>query len=194
KGTRALFIGVVEYAQPVEPRLADELLQNFKVRGGFAGEADDEGCTQSDAGHRSAHLLQSLLENLSSRPALHPLQNVGRSVLQRHVEIFANVVVLRDRFEQLSRNSVRISVKEAQPAQALDACQRVQQGYQSIFKAQIFAIASRILPDQRDLLNAACHESPRLGNDRLEAPRAEFSPQIRDNAEAAGVVATLRDL
>ena len=115
-------------------------------------------------------------------------------MLQRHVEIFADVVVLRDRIEQTPRNPIWIGVKEPQPTQALDAGELVEQRRKPILNPQILAIAGRILPDQRDLLHSACHQSLRLGNYRLKAPRAKFSAQVGNDAEAARMIAAFRDL
>ena len=81
----------------------DELLQNLKVAERLAGEADDEDGAQRDAGDSGADLFDGLQENVGAGAALHALQDVGRSVLQRHVEILADVVVARDGLEQACR-------------------------------------------------------------------------------------------
>ena len=127
KCARAFFVGVAEDAQPVELRLADELLQKFKVAERFAGEADDEAGAQGDAGNGGADFFQSLEKDLGAAAALHALENCGRGVLQRQVEIFADVVVLGDGFEQAAGDAVGIGVEEAEPAQAC-RCGRARRG------------------------------------------------------------------
>ena len=89
----AFFVGVAEDAEPVELGFADELLQKFKVAERLAGEADDEAGAERDAGNGGADFFEGLQENVGAGAALHALQHVGRGVLQRHVEIFADVVV-----------------------------------------------------------------------------------------------------
>ena len=80
---------------------------------------------QRDAGDGRADFFKRLEENVGAGAALHALENVGRGVLQRHVEILADVVVPRDGFEQPAGNAIGIRVEEAQPAQAFNAGQRV---------------------------------------------------------------------
>jgi hypothetical protein len=50
--------------------------------------------------------------------ALHALEHCGRGVLQRDVEVFGDVVVAGDGFEQARGDLVGVGVEEAQPAQA----------------------------------------------------------------------------
>jgi hypothetical protein len=49
----------------------------------------------------AARAFSSVFRKISApAAALHPLQHGGRSVLQRHVEILADVVVLGNRLQQ----------------------------------------------------------------------------------------------
>src|SRR4051812_33225785 len=107
-GLGAFFVGVVEDAEPVELCVSDELLQNVKVRGGLAGEADDKGGAEGDAGNGGADFLDGLEEDFGSGSALHALEDIGRGVLERNVEVLADVVVLRDCLKELAGNAVRV--------------------------------------------------------------------------------------
>ena len=91
--------------------------KNVEVVGGFAGKSDDEDGAKGDAGDGGADFLESLQENVGAGAALHALEHVGRGVLQRNVEIFADVVVARDGFEQLAGDAIGVGVEEAQPAE-----------------------------------------------------------------------------
>ena len=90
-------------------------------------------------------------------------------------------------------DAVGIGVEEAQPAQAVDAGECVEQRGEAVFQAEVFAVAGGVLADERDLLHAAGDELLRFGDDGLEAARAEFAAQVGNDAEAAGVVAALGD-
>ena len=171
---RAFFVGVVEDAQPVESCLLDELLQKIKIRDGFAGKADDEGGAQSDAGNCCADFFQCLEEDLRAAAALHALQNRGRGVLQRQIEILADVVVPGDGVEQFAGDAVGVGVEEAQPAQAFDLGERVEERGEAVLEAEVFAVAGGVLADERDLADAAGDELLGLGDDGFESARAEL--------------------
>jgi GGDEF domain-containing protein len=91
-------------------------------------------------------------------PRFMVFEDGGRRVLQRHVEIFADVVVPGDGVKQLAGDAVGIGVEEAQPAQAFDAGERVEQSGEAVFEAEVFAVAGGVLADEGDLLNAARDE------------------------------------
>ena len=99
----AFFVGVVEDAQPVELRLADELLQKLKVAERLAGESGDERGAQGDAGDGGANFFQSLEEDFGAAAALHALEDGGRGVLQGQVEVVADVVVSGDGVQEDGR-------------------------------------------------------------------------------------------
>ncbi len=115
-------------------------------------------------------------------------------MLERDVEIFADVVVLGDCLEELAGDAVGVGVEEAEPAEAWDAGELVEECGEAVLDAEVFAVAGGVLADEGDLLNAAGDELARFGDDRLEAAGTEFSAQIGDDAEGAGVVAALGDL
>ena len=71
--------------------------------------------------------------------------------------------------------------------------ERVEQGGEAVFDAEVFAVAGGVLADEGDLLDAAGDELLGFGDDGLEAARAEFAAQVGDDAEGAGVVAALGD-
>ena len=168
--------------------------KTLKVAERLAGKADDEGVRRAMPG-TAARTLSRVFRKISApAPRFMRFEHVGRSVLQRHVEILADVVVARDGVEQPAGDAIGIGVEEAQPAQTLDARQRVEQRRQTVLDAQVFAVAGRVLADQRDLLHAAGDQLLALRRPRLEAPRAELAAQVRNHAETARVVAALGNL
>ena len=126
--------------------------------------------------------------------ALHALEDGGRGVLQRHVEVFADVVVAGDGFEQAAGDAVGIGVEEAQPAEALDCGRGVEESGEAVFEAEVFAVTGGVLADEGDFPDAVRDELLGFGDDGFEAAGAEFAAEVGDDAEAAGVVAALGDL
>ncbi len=94
---------------------------------------------------------------------------------------------------RLAGDAVGVGVEEAQPAQAFDAGERVEQRGKAVFEAEVFAVAGGVLADEGDFLDAAGDELLGFGDDGLEAAGAEFAAQVGDDAEGAGVVAALGD-
>jgi len=67
-------------------------------------------------------------------------------VLEGNVEVLADVVVLRDGFEELAGDAVGIGIEEAEPAQAVDAGELVEQRGETVLEAEIFAVAGGVWP------------------------------------------------
>jgi len=159
-----------------------------------SGEADDERTAQHDAGNDGAGLGDQAQKDLRRSAALHPLQHTDGCVLQRHVEIFGDGIVPRDGLQQARRHLVGIGVEEAQPLQSGQHGHGVKQRGETVLQPEIFAVAGSVLADQGDLAHALRYKSLGLGDDGFHRPRAELAAQLGDDAEAAGVVASLGDL
>ena len=96
-------------------------------------------------------------------------------MLQRHVDVGANLVVRRNRLQQPMADFVGISVQEPNPAQVFDGGKFCEQQRQAIFQAEILSIASSVLPDERDLTYARACKTFRLGDYGFKSARAEFA-------------------
>src|ERR1700688_2169953 len=94
-----------------------------------------------------------------------------------------------DRLEQSPGDFVGIGIKEANPLQAFDACELFQQHGQAIFQSKILAVASGVLSDERDFAHARLRQPLGFGDDGFETPRAELSAKLRNDAEAARMIA-----
>ena len=66
-------------------------------------------------------------EAVGGASALHAAKDVGAGVLQRDVEVLRDVVVARDGLEQARGDLVGIRVEEAQPLEAGERSERVEQ-------------------------------------------------------------------
>ena len=77
---------------------------------------------------------------------------------------------LGDGVEQSAGDAVGVGVEEAQPAQAFDLGERVEELGEAVLEAQVFAVAGGVLADQRDLADAAGDELLRFGDDGFESP------------------------
>src|SRR5437868_3804452 len=96
-----------------------------------------------------------------------------------------------DGLEQTRGDLVRVRVEEAQPLEAGEDGQRVEQRGEAILQAEIFSVAGGVLANEGDLADALCDELFGFGDDGLQPARAELPAKLRDDAEAAGVVTAL---
>ncbi len=70
--------------------------------------------------NRAPHLLNRTQKYVGATAAFHALQNRSRRVLQRHIDIGADLFVSGNRFEQAACNFVGIRVEETDPAQVFN--------------------------------------------------------------------------
>jgi hypothetical protein len=114
-------------------------------------------------------------------------------VLEWKVEIFADVVMLGNGLEKFAGDAVRVGVEEAEPAQVGDLGKRVEESGEAVFETEVFAVTGGVLTDEGDLADAAGDELLSFGDDGFKAARTEFSAEVGDDAEGAGVVAAFGD-
>src|SRR5262249_22956788 len=189
----AVFIRVAEDTQPVKASEPYKVAELLEICFGFAGKSDDKRGTQRKAGNGGAHFLNRAQENLGVRTSLHSLQDRRGGVLQGDIDVRANLLVACDGLKQLRRDLVRIGIKKAYPLEVIDLCQPLEQGRKTILQPKIFAIASGVLPDQRDLAHTPMREVPALGDNRCKMAGAKFAAKLRNNAERTWVITALRN-
>ena len=88
-----------------------------------------------------------------------------------------------DGFEQPRRDAIGIAIEEAHPVQVFDLRQALEQGGQAVAQAEVFAVESGVLADERDFADAGGGEIFGFADDGFEAAAAEFSAQLRNDAE-----------
>ncbi len=194
EGFGAVFVGVAEGAHPIESGFADEVGELGEVLLGFAREADDEGGSEDDAGDGGADLFDGLEEDVGVGSALHALEDVAGGVLQGDIEVFADVVVAGDGVEEAAGDLVGIGVEEAEPADAVNFGEAVEELGEAVFEVEIFAVTGGVLANEGDFADALLDELMGLGDDGLETAGAELAAKIGDDTETAGMVAALGDL
>ena len=126
-------------------------------------------------------------------------KNVGTRMLQWDVKILRDILVARDGFEQARGDLVGIRIEKPQPLEASErseCIEKIGQFHASPefrIRREVFAIACSVLADERDLAHTLRDEMLRLGDDGCDGTRAELAAKLRDDAEAAGMVAAFRN-
>src|SRR5262249_59365478 len=87
---------------------------------GFARKADDERRSERDAGDGRANVVEQAIVLLSGAWPFHPLQHRVRRMLQRQVDVLADVLAFRHRRQRLVVNRGGGEGEQAGPFEAGD--------------------------------------------------------------------------
>ena len=145
-----------------------------------------------------ANALQGL--RFGCRP-FHRLQYFRARVLERHVEIGQNLAVGHQR-NQIVDVRIRVDVVQPHPRAELaerrgkigDACGDRPAAPLRLLVFHVDAVRARVLRDHEQLAHAGTHEALGLTEHVACGPADEIAAQARNDAEAAAVIAALRDL
>src|SRR5215470_5900619 len=97
-----------------------------------------------------------------------------------------------DCVKQALRYAIRVRIKKTHPGELVNFGKPRKQFREAIPQSQIFAIRSRVLPNQSYFVGARCGQILRFLHYRLKTTAAEFSAQLRNDAEAAWMIAAFR--
>ena len=126
-GAGIFFVGVLEYAQPLEAHVAYEITELLEFRFGLAGVADEHRGANADLRHPAADFRDQLPGLGLGDLAAHAVQDGVGGVLQRHIQVVANLFALGHHVEDLQRKLAGIGVVEADPLDTVHVGQGVEQ-------------------------------------------------------------------
>ena len=120
RGRRSLFAGVGEDPEVVETDLPDEGEEVLEPPRGLPREAHDERGPQGDAGDDRPGRADDLPDQRAVAPPVHGREDRVVAVLDGDVEVVADLLLIRDRPEELFRQAGRVGIEEADPGEAVD--------------------------------------------------------------------------
>src|SRR5438552_10945167 len=110
-----LFIRIGECAHAFKLRFTTEVHQFLKILFCFAWEADNESGSQCDTRNAVAHATNQFLYKLSIARSLHSLEHPRARVLERDIDILADLRLLCYNIEHRIREPGGITVEKAHP-------------------------------------------------------------------------------
>ena len=127
--------------------------------------------------------------------AAHGAQHPVRDVLERHVEVGADGRFVGHDLEQLVGDRRRVRVEQPEPADVghADGESPEQPGERGVAR-QVAPVGGQVLRDQGELDRTLRREARGLGDEVVHRTALVPATDLRDDAEAAGVVAAFRDL
>ena len=156
---------VGEDADVIEVVIAHERLELLDVRGRFSRETDNEGRAQGDAGHRLADVIEQTVVLLPRPGPFHPLQDgIGR-VLQRQVDVLADMLALGHRRKRVIADRRGVQIEEPDPFDTRHPVQPPQQAGERASLLPVDAVKRRVLRDEQELLDAPRRERFGFAND-----------------------------
>src|SRR5690606_3078757 len=198
---RALDRRIGEASDAIELGLRDELEQVLELLLCFAGKPGDERAADREVGADRAPLADPFDVRLTARRPLHRAQDAGMGMLERHVQVGKHLA-LGHQFEHLVHVRIGIDVVQADPGAELAQLARElphagpdgAAAHESGAVPHIHPIGAGVLRDDEELAATAIDQGTRLAQHVADGPAHQVSPQRRDDAEAAPVVAALGDL
>ena len=193
-GRRALLARIREDADLVEAHLLDEVAQRVVLGIRLAREADDERRADRHAGDALAQLLDQRAHLLLCVGAAHAAQHGVVRMLQRQVDVLADLRLARNRLDELVAEVLRVAVERADPLELRHLDDLAQELRKLRRTVEVAAVLRRVLGDQDDFAHAVLRQVAHLVADVLDAAAAVVAADVRDGAEGAAVVAALCDL
>mmetsp|Transcript_21549 Transcript_21549/g.51418 ORF Transcript_21549/g.51418 Transcript_21549/m.51418 type:complete len:364 (+) Transcript_21549:465-1556(+) len=188
----AVLLRVDKGAHPLEAEAPDKVHQVPVLLVCLAREAGDEGRAHGEPRDAAAQFVEEVLRVLPWR-AVHREQHEVVDVLERHVDVLADLGVGGDLIDERLGEVGRVRVQNAYPAEALDGAEVPQQLGEAVPLPRVHPILVCVLGDEVQFLRAGVDQALRLPQDVGVALGAEAAAESGDRAEGARVVAALRD-
>ncbi len=192
-GGRPLLGGEGEDADALNARLLQEGAELFKLLFALAGKPRDEARAEHQPRDALAQSAKQRADLVPGAAPVHALQDCVIDVLDGDIQIFDDLIVLRDLVDQLVVELIGVEVVEPDPLDALDLRKLLTELRKAAFPVEIGAVARNVLRDDDELPDAVGGKLPCLRDDVFEPSRAVVPPDVGDRAEGAEVVAALRD-
>ena len=183
--------GVGKAAEAVKPDGLDEVTQLCVLLLGLTGEARDQRRAQRDAGDGGTQAGDGVLNFLASAAAVHGLEHGIITVLDGQVKIRHDLGVAHHGGDKFVGDAFRIGVQHANPADALDLLQRVQQIADGTGLAPVLAVGGGVLCHNDQLAHTLPRQPAGLGHAVVQLTAAQLAADQRDSAVVAAVVAAL---
>ena len=183
--------GVGKAAKAVKLHGLDEVAQLGVLFLGLTGEAGDQGGAQRDAGDGRTQAGDRILDLSAAAAAVHGLQHGIITVLDGQVQIGHDLGVADHRRNKGITDALRVGVEDANPADALDLLQAVEQLTDRAGLAPILAVGGGVLRNKDQLAHTLPRQPAGLGYAVVQLTAAQRTANQRDSAVVAAVVAAL---
>ncbi len=193
EGGGPLFPRVGEDAEVVPTGFVDETEQTFEGGPRLPGETDDQGRPQEEAGNPDPEAVEHPADRIGTVRPPHPAQDSRVDVLDGNVQIPTHLLLRSQEIDDPVVDAGGVKIEEPDPPDAPDGAQGAHQGGEPPLLPAVQAVRGDVLPDEVQLPGAPAHQKPRLREKRFPVPAPQGTPDCRNRAVGAPVVAPLQD-
>jgi len=176
-----------------EAGLPDHGQRVLEIRFGLPRESHDDVGGDRGVRDRRPDPLQDAEVPLGAVGAAHRPEDRVRARLQRHVQRGHHVRRLGHGGDHVVGERGRVRRSEPDALQTVDLAARAQQSAEGEPITELHPVGVDVLPQQSDLLDTLSHQHADLSQDVAGTAVGLPSPERRDDAEGAGVVAAHTD-
>ena len=135
--------------------------------------------------------MDGVLDLFAAAAAVHRLQHGVVAVLDGQIKVRHHLGIANQGGNKFIGDTFRIGVQHADPADAVDGLQLVEQLADSPRLAPVLAVSGGVLGDQDQFLDTLTCQPAGLSHAVLDLPAAQRAADKRDGAVVAAVVAAL---
>ena len=177
-GGGVLLMAIDEGTHVIETGLADERQHLEEIVLGLAGEPDDHGGANGNAGDEPADALQQAKMAVGRTAAAHAGQDAAGSMLQGDIDIGGDVGPLAHEAQKVVLDLVGVNIEEAHPFQRLDVGQCGQQLARAVSQAEIGSVVKGRTVTAESIAEI----------DAKDWPLARFEPTTKQIGGSLGLV------
>ncbi|MPM44806.1 hypothetical protein SDC9_91488 [bioreactor metagenome] len=159
----------------------------------FAGKADHERRTQHELRRVFGNVVQHAEDMLLISAPVHSPEHLVLGVLQRHIEVGNDLFASAEAVDELGSYGIGIGIEHAEPVQAVDCFELIQQFRQHGLAVSVDAVAGGILRNQRQFAYSAANQPLCFVHERFQWFADESAANQWNRAVGAAVVAAVRN-
>ena len=153
RSVSVLLMRVTECTEPVKPVLTDEFKQLPVLFLRFAGMTGNHGGAHRCVRQYPADISQQPLRSRTVMLAAHHLQNLVGNMLDRDINIPANLRILLHDLKYLHREACRVEIVQPDPFKAVKLSQPPDKLGKHLPAIQVSTIQSQVLSNKYQFLN-----------------------------------------
>ena len=186
--------GIRKDAQTVKFRCVHKFQQFPVILLRLSGKSGNQGCPQGDIRNFPAQGADDIFKIFSGCPPPHAFQNPVAGMLDRQIQVMADLRLLLHGLNQFRINLLGITVQDPDPAQPRNPAQLPKEQVQRFFPVKIPSVHRGFLRYQDQFFYPLVSHVPGFFQQFLHGDAAVAAPQPGNDAVGTVLVASLRDL
>ena len=193
-GRRSFFLGIGEYPHLIEALLFQKAPQGLILGVCLSRETYNKSGTNDRLGNTSANFVQKRLNHSPVVCPAHTVQHRIMGVLQGEINVFADLRLRRDGFDELIGKKAGIRIENPQPTHPFHLAEHPKQPGERGGPVEIAPVIRTVLCDEVDLLHARRCQPLHFRPNIFQGAAAVTPANKGNGTKSAAMVATFGDL